>query len=287
MTAVTAGDARIAGRLDRFDIVGAGGRVIRGEARVVDGATASVVLLHGFKGFAHFSFFPLLADRLSRAGLTAISFNFSGSGVGEDMERFTDADAFENNSFGRELYDLVMVNAEADRRGWLGTRRGLFGHSRGGGIAVLHAARDERVAALATWSSISTVKRWSDADLTSWRERGYTEIANSRTGQTMRVGTNLLNEVVKHASGRLDIERAAAVIRCPWLIVHGDADETVPVAEGERLHAATNGRAELLRVSGATHGFNVSHGFAHPSPELQLVVDRTVDFFAGNLFAGT
>ena len=286
MTSATTDHARVAARLERFDIAGAGGRVIRGEARVVDDATASVVLLHGFKGFAHFSFFPLLAERLSRAGLTAISFNFSGSGVGVDMERFTDLDAFENNSFGRELYDLVMVNAEADRRGWLGARRGLFGHSRGGGIAVLHAARDERVAALATWSSISTVKRWSDADMASWQARGYTEIANSRTGQIMRVGTNLLNEVVKHGSGRLDIARAAAVIRCPWLIVHGDADETVPVEESERLHAASNGRAELLRVSGATHGFNVSHGFADPSPELQFVIDRTVGFFAGNLLAG-
>jgi uncharacterized protein len=283
MTAVTPGAERVEREVERFDIVGAGGRVIRGEARVVDGATGSVVLLHGFKGFAHFSFFPLLADRLAHAGMTAITFNFSGSGVGEDMERFTDFAAFENNSFGRELYDLVMVNAEAERRGWLGTKRGLFGHSRGGGIAVLHAARDERIAALATWSSISTVKRWSDTDMAVWRERGYANVENSRTGQVMRVGTTLLDEVVKHASGRLDIERAAAVIRCPWLIVHGDADETVPVSEGERLHAATRERAELLRIPGATHGFNVSHGFTTPSSELQLVMDRTVGFFAGNL----
>ena len=287
MVCAAGNDAHAEAALERFDIVGAGGRVIRGEARVVDGATSSVVLLHGFKGFAHFSFFPLLADRLSQAGMNAISFNFSGSGIGDDMERFTDFEGFEQNSFGRELYDLVMVNAEAERRGWLGAKRGLFGHSRGGGIAVLHAARDERIVALATWSSIATVKRWSEAQMAAWRERGYAEFANSRTGQVMRVGTNLLDEVVKHASGRLDIERAAAVIRCPWLIIHGDADETVPVAEGERLHAATNGRAELLRIPGATHGYNVSHGFTEPSPELRQVVDRTVEFFAGNLLAGT
>ncbi|MEP6731574.1 MAG: alpha/beta fold hydrolase [bacterium] len=273
--------------LERFDVPGAGGRVIRGEARVVDGATSSVVLLHGFKGFARFSFFPLLADRLSRAGITAIAFNFSGSGIGEDMERFTDPDAFEQNSFGRELYDLVAVNREAERRGWLGATRGLFGHSRGGGIAILHAARDERVAALTTWSAISTVKRWSETEMSAWRERGYADITNSRTGQIMRVGTNVLDEAVKHGSGRLDIERAASVVRCPWLIVHGDADESVPVLEGERLHAATHGRAQFLRVPTATHGFNVVHGASAQSAELQLVTERTVSFFAGSLHSAS
>ena len=280
MPIASATDVRPVARVERFDVVGASGRVIRGEARAVDGATASVVLLHGFKGFAHFSFFPLLAHRLAAAGMNAISFNFSGSGVGEDMERFTELEAFEQNSFGRELYDLVMVNAEAERRGWLGTKRGLFGHSRGGGMAVLHTARDERIAALATWASIATVKRWPMDEMDAWRDRGYAEFPNTRTGQIMRVGRNLLDEVVKHASGRLDITRAAAVIRCPWLIVHGDADETVPVGEADRLHVATAGRAELLRVPGATHGFNVTHGFAEPSPELHLVLDRTVGFFA-------
>ena len=41
---------------------------------------------HGFKGFKDWGFFPHLADRLARAGLVAVSFNFSGSGVGPDGE---------------------------------------------------------------------------------------------------------------------------------------------------------------------------------------------------------
>lgn len=261
-------------------MVGAGGRLIHGEARILPGATASVVLVHGFKGFLRFAFFPYLAARLSERGLNVVSFNFSGSGVGEDLETFTDFEAFEENSFGRELYDLVIVNREAEERGWLGDRRGLFGHSRGGGIAVLHASRDDRIDALVTWSAISTVARWTEPQMAEWRERGYSEVVNSRTGQVFRMGTGLLDEVQRHADGRLDVEKAASRVRCPWLIVHGECDETVSIAEGQRLHDASRGRAELFRVPGANHVFNVAHGMTIPSAALTSAADRTVDFLA-------
>ena len=119
----------------------------------------------------------------------------------------------------------------------------------------------------------------------SWRERGYSEIPNTRTGQVLRVDTNLLDEIQLHGHARLSIEQAAATIRAPWLIVHGDADETVPVSEGEQLHAASDGVSELLVVPGGTHTFNVSHRYASESPQLTLAMDRTVEFFSRHLLA--
>ena len=269
--------------VERFELTGAGGRAVRGEARLVRGATASVVLVHGFKGFLRFGFFPYLATRLVQQGLNVISFNFSGSGVGHDLETFTDFQAFEENSFGRELYDLVMVNRQADERGWLGEKRGLFGHSRGGGIAILHSSRDDRTNALVTWSAIATVKRWTETQMAEWRERGYAEVSNSRTGQVFRMGLGLLDEVQRHADNRLDVEKAASRVRCPWLIVHGETDETVPVREGERLYEASRERAEFLRIPHANHVFNVAHGMTEPSPALSMAVDRTVAFFVQSL----
>ena len=41
----------------------------------------AVVIVHGFKGFKDWGMFPVVADRLARAGLTAVSVNLSGSGV--------------------------------------------------------------------------------------------------------------------------------------------------------------------------------------------------------------
>ena len=269
----------------RFDVEGAAGRTIRGEARVVPGARASVVLVHGFKGFAHFAFFPYLADRLAAAGLTTVSFNFSGSGVGDDMETFSDAEAFEQNTYTRELHDLGIVMGEGERRGWITERRGLFGHSRGGGIAILRAARDVRVHALVTWASISTVRRWPTDVADAWRQRGWLDVENARTKQTFRLRTAVLDEATEHGDGMLDVTRAAETLLCPWLIVHGDADETVLIGEGESLAHAAGSNAELLRVAGGTHTFNVAHGMALPSPQLSEATERTVRFFVERLLA--
>jgi len=270
---------------ERFDLEGAHGRTIRGEVRLVPGAKAAVVLVHGFKGFARFAFFPFLADKLAAAGISAVSFNFSGSGIGEDMETFTDAEAFEENTYTRELHDLGIVLAHAGQQKWLGAHHGLWGHSRGGGIAILRAARDAHIHALATWSAISTVKRWPTDIAQEWRERGYWEVSNSRTGQTFRLRTPVLDEATEHGDGMLDIGKAAESLLCPWLIVHGDADETVQIGEGERLASAAGTNAEFLRIAGATHTFNVAHGMTSPSPQLIEATDRTVRFFTERLVA--
>ena len=282
---MTASGASLATAPERFDLEGAGGRTIRGVVRAAPNARASVVLVHGFKGFARFAFFPYLADRLAPAGITAVSFHFSGCGVGEDMETFSEPEAFEQNTYTRELHDLGMVLAEGERRGWIAPQHGLWGHSRGGGIAILRAARDSKIRALVTWAAISTVKRWPYDVADGWRERGYLDVENSRTGQRFRLGTAVLDEATAHGDGMLDVLKAAESLLCPWLIVHGEADETVHVAEGEALARAAGSNATLARIPSATHTFNVAHGMTSPSPQLGDATDRTVRFFVDRLLA--
>lgn len=267
--------------------------VIRGEAFHPEagsgdaGITGTVVICHGFKGFAHWAFFPYLARELAGSGMRAITFDISGSGVGPDRENFSTLEEFETNTFTQELTDLDEVIAESRRRGWIEGSFGLFGHSRGGGVAILHASRDEDVKALGTWAAISNARRWSDDDVKQWRERGYTDIHNSRTGQNMRLGTQLLDEIEALEKTRLDIPAAARRISAPWLIVHGDADETVTVKEGERLADLSPGFGMLWTVEGGNHGFGASHPVTEAPPTLALVVRGTVGFFAEHLARAT
>ena len=123
-----------------FAVTGAGGRTLRARATLPDEPRGTVIICHGFKGFAQWGFFPHIADALAREGLRAIRFDFSGSGVGPDGESFTEPRAFAENTFSRELEDVAAIEADARRRGWLEAPYGLVGHSRGGGTAILHAA---------------------------------------------------------------------------------------------------------------------------------------------------
>ncbi|HUF65336.1 MAG TPA: alpha/beta hydrolase [Gemmatimonadaceae bacterium] len=261
--------------------------VIRGDVYLSPGATTGVVFSHGFKGFGRWGFYPYLAPSVAAAGLNAVTFDYSGSGIGADRETYADPEAFAHNTYTRELADLAFVTAEARDRGWIGARYGVFGHSRGGGDAILHAARSPDVAALVTWAAISHVLRWLPAQADEWRSRGFTEVVNARTGDVLRLNVGLLEECERLGDTDLNIERAAARITIPWLLVHGTADESVPVTDAYRLYAAAgDGSAphiQLAILDGANHVFGGAHPLGDPPEVLRRLVSRTADFFATHL----
>ncbi len=245
----------------------------------------AVVIVHGFKGFKDWGMFPVLAERLARAGFVAVSLNVSGSGM-DDSGSGAWPERFGHNTFSAEVADLGRVLAEL-RAGRLGVLApaslGLLGHSRGGGTAILTAAADGRIASLVTWASISHVDRWPGRE-EEWRREGHIIIENSRTGEKWPMYTDVLDDVAKHRLGSLDIRAAAARIESPWLIIHGSADASVPLEEAEAL-AGANGRrtTELLTIRGAGHTFGAVHPWAGETPEIRHVMDRTVGWFGRTL----
>ncbi|MEO5580217.1 MAG: alpha/beta fold hydrolase [Gemmatimonadaceae bacterium] len=259
--------------------------IIRGDARIPADPTGTVVICHGFKGFARWAFFPYLAKRISEAGLRAITFDFSGSGIGSDRENFTNPEAFTNNTFTQELDDLGAVIAEARVRDWIDRDFGLFGHSRGGGVAILHASRNRDVKALVTWAAISDTNRWPPEVIAEWKTRGYVDVPNARTGQIIPLGTAVLEEVERLGETALNIASAASSIRAPWLVIHGASDETVPLAEAERLHDWAKDTSELRIIDGANHAFDARHPLTEPSPTLDAVTRDTVNFFVRHVAA--
>ena len=268
---------------EAFEIPCKDGLSIRGDVYPAESSLGTVVLCHGFKGFAHWGFFPYLAQTLAENGLTAITFDFSGSGIGPDRESFTEPGAFAGNTLSREQEDLENLVDYARRRKLINGKFGMFGHSRGGGTAILFTAgTDSNVSSLVTWSSISYPNRWSSEDVITWRRQGYVEVTNSRTGQIMRLDTDLLDDVELHEKTKLDIQAAARKIKVPWLIVHGTGDDTVPSSEAERLHALSPGVSTLRLIKGANHGFDAKHPLGEAPPVLEKVVLETVKFFVRN-----
>ncbi|MEP6858401.1 MAG: alpha/beta fold hydrolase [Gemmatimonadales bacterium] len=268
---------------EAFEIPCKDGLSIRGEVYPAESMIGTVVLCHGFKGFAHWGFFPYLARTLAENGLTAITFDFSGSGIGPDRESFTEPDNFAGNTLSSEQEDLENLVDYARRRKLIEGKFGLFGHSRGGGTAILFAAgTHSNVSSLVTWSSISYPNRWSSEDVITWRRQGYADVTNSRTGQIMRLDTDLLDDVELHGKTKLDIEAAARKIKVPWLIVHGTGDETVPSSEAEKLHSLSPGVSTLRLIKGANHGFDAKHPLGEAPPVLEKVVLETVKFFVRN-----
>ncbi len=260
---------------------------IRGDLRAPRGPPpeTAVVVCHGFKGFKDWGFFPVLARTLAARGHAVLSFNFSRSGIGPDEESFTDLDGFARQTHSRNLDEIRMV-LDAVTGGTLFPRAprkiGLFGHSRGGGEAILAAGEDGRVAALVTWAAIAAVERWGDEEVAAW-ERGETVfVENSRTRQRMPLAPEFWEDV-RSNTDRLDIIRAAERLTIPWLIVHGEADTSVSPTNARLLFDAAGERAELLLAEGAGHTFGAVHPYAGETESLRAAIEATAGWFETHL----
>ena len=274
--------------MSSFELTGADGGPLRGEVRTAArGADRpAVVICHGFKGFKDWGFFPYLAARLARGGMTAVTFNFSGAGVGPDGESFSEPERFGRATVSNDLADLNTV-CQALLDGSLvpglavPTRLGLFGHSRGGAVALLQAARTKTCRALVTWAAVADFRRWGPETLAKWRADGKLDIVNTRTGEVLPLYTDCLADLEAHCGGRLDLLRAAESLDVPWLIVHGEVDKTVPPSHAERLYrAVTSGDATLQVVRGGSHTLGAQHPWAGSTQQLEQGVDATVDWFS-------
>jgi pimeloyl-ACP methyl ester carboxylesterase len=135
-----------------------------------------------------------------------------------------------------------------------------------------------RLRALVTWAGVSTFDRLNESEKEYWREKGEIPLVNARTGQELTIDVNVLRDLETHGS-ELDLVSAAGAREAPWLIVHGDQDETVPVAEARLLAEEAAAPSELLVIEGANHTFGAQHPFAGPTPQLVQALNATQRWF--------
>jgi pimeloyl-ACP methyl ester carboxylesterase len=276
-----------------FSLPGPSGAALDGlidlpEAGRYPGPRPAVVICHGFKGFMEWGFFPYLAALLAERGYTAVRFNLSGSGMRPGEDRVADSAAFRADNHSLEVADLLAVleatgtTLEPERIDR--SRIGLLGHSRGGGNVLLAAARSpwrESVRALVTWAAVAGFDRYTPEQKNAWRHDGELPVVNARTGQQLALGLGLLEDLEAHRD-ELDLVAAAGRRAAPWLIIHGEDDESVPADDGRRLAAAADlsrGPAELLLIPGGSHTFGARHPFAGPTAHLIQALNATQTWF--------
>lgn len=274
-------------------IEGADGRKIPVDLHVPEVGNERVpviIFIHGFKGFKDWGTWPHVCEIMSRSGFAVARFNFSWNGTSPELPtEFCEPEQFGHNTFSRELEDLDLV---IENLWWAISmqkqidpqRLGLLGHSRGGGTAILKAAQDERIKALATWAAVSDFeKHLNGPELEAWMKTGRTDVLNTRTGQILPMYLDIREDFYANKTN-LDIEAAAMKIQVPQLIVHGTQDEAVPMREAEALKI-WNPFAEFVELHGANHTFGGKHPWEEKSlpDDTMKAVQATVTFFRQNL----
>lgn len=190
--------------------------------------------------------------------------------------------------FPAQLHDckaaVRWLRANAQRYGIDGRRIGAWGYSAGGHLAALlgatggaaelegacgspeHSSAVQAVVAVAAPSDLSRMGGWHD---------------EPDSPEALLVGGPLSerSDLVQQANPL----RYVAATTPPFLLIHGEDDDTVPLSQSQLLYAAlleAGATASFVRMARSGHNFGLS------SPHFSLITSRIQTFFdtylAGN-----
>ena len=203
-----------------------------------------VVLCHGFGGRKEGQLFELIADSLQAHGVASIRFDFNGHGESEGrFEEMTVPNEIEDAKHVIEyVRDLRYVSDVA-----------LAGHSQGGVVAAMTAGELEQgdIKAVALMAPAGVLRDDAIRGTTADARGSYDPLDPPETVELWgrRLGRNYLKTAFS-----LPIYETAARYKGPALIVHGNADRTVPYTYGERFHQQWEG-SEYVMLEYFDHGF--------------------------------
>ncbi|MBD1210355.1 MAG: prolyl oligopeptidase family serine peptidase [Ignavibacteria bacterium] len=255
---------------------------VSADARCSLNHTASVpvlLILHGFKAFARWGFFPYFGEYFADKGFLTLTVNFSLNGtphrINADSEECSEPENFARNTISQEVRDAeTMVRAVVEgkfdaqapifaeqlRTRWNGDIF-LLAHSRGGASAWVLGERFKEVKKIAALGTIARLDRFTDRAKQEWRKNGFFAVQNARTGQELRIDAGYLDDIAENAS-RLEPLQTIKRLRQALLLVHGDQDLTVPIAEAETLYAAAQKakcNVHWETIPQTAHTFGISH----------------------------
>jgi pimeloyl-ACP methyl ester carboxylesterase len=245
-----------------------------------------VFLVHGFKGFKDWGFFPLAAKYFEENGFHAVVFNFSHNGVSPGSTDFDDLPGFAKNTLTLEVEELNEITALVMSGNFCNFNGQLFiiGHSRGGGVSLLASPEINNLNAVAVWSSISYVDRYTTRQKNEWKTNGSLSFLNSRTGQEMSMNYSFLEDLISKKEEALSIEKSISKLECPVLAIHGEIDLTVPVKDSEKIiSCCRNKNSELFIVPKAGHTFNMVHPATEVTEQFFSVIKKTENFFRSQI----
>jgi len=184
-----------------------------------------VIASHGLFSSKDSEKFVEIGKFFSSMGIAIIRYDHQGCGESE-------GDISETTVSSR-IKDLEAICELAINHPLLGDDIGLLGSSMGGFISIFKGASDPRIKALALWATPSHFL-------------GKREMTQE--------GASLLKDSFYQESKRYDARRAIKkVSHC--LILHGEADELVPLSQANELYSLAKPPKNLEIFSGGDHRF--------------------------------
>ncbi|MFH1775059.1 MAG: alpha/beta fold hydrolase [Chloroflexota bacterium] len=215
-----------------------------------------IIVSHGMESSKDGSKWPVLARYLYEAGFACLRFSHRGCGEGAEKSQ----GEFADTTLSSRIQDYRAAIDYIETAGVDTHRLGAVGSSFGGMVAL--AAGDIRLKALAILSTPCRFQMPSEEFLKAYRNDDLFDLPS---GNKIKAG--FWRDIQEY-----DMCRAAASLNRPLLIVHGSADELVPVDNAREIYECARKLRRLEIVAGASHRFdNPDH--------LERFISLSLDWF--------
>ena len=194
-----------------------------------------VVLGHGVTGNKDRPLLVALAEGLAERGWPCLRLSFSGNGDSGGQ--------FEDSNISKEVEDLRVVLETVPQE----KRIAYIGHSMGAAVGVLTAATGIGIQSLVTLAGMTHTSDFVAREFGDV-EPGQGCMWDEDDCPLSQAFVDDLNNIGSTLS-------AAAKIMQPWLLIHGTADDVVPLKDSQDAYAAASCRKELLEIPDAGHVF--------------------------------
>lgn len=222
-----------------------------------------IIFIHGYMGYKDWGCWNFVSDFFTKNNYAFLKYNISHNGgtLSQPVD-FNDLESFAKNNYMKEIQDFEAIVRVVDSEFTSNPEIYVIGHSRGGGIALLHSDFG-RIEKIASWAGISNISdRFPKGDmLDQWKKDGVYFRENGRTKQKMPHNYSQYENFLRYKD-RLNIENYCKNSTKPTLIIHGENDQSVLIKEGETI--AEWLQTDLVRIP------NTEHTFGTKQPYIQL-----------------
>ena len=196
-----------------------------------------LIIGHGVTGNKDRPWSEALANAAAGAGIPALRFSFAGNGDSEG--------SFADCMISKEVADLGAV---LDATAAAGYEDIIFaGHSMGGAVGVLRASSDSRIKRLISLSGMVHTKRFTEEEF----GEETPDAGLMWEDEDCPLSSAYVNDLTTIDT----VIGKATDIHVPWLLIHGDADDVVPIEESREIFAQANEPKEILELPGVNHVF--------------------------------
>ena len=194
-----------------------------------------VVLGHGVTADKDRPFLIAIANGLSERGWPCIRFSFSGNGDSEGR--------FEDSTITKEVGDLKSILKTVPQE----QRVAYIGHSMGAAVGVKAAVECMAIQSLVSLAGM--------VDTSGFAEREFGDVQPDNGCMWEEPDCPLSSIFINDMAQVSDVLSEAAQVRAPWLMIHGSADDVVPIKDSRDAFDVARCEKELIEIPGADHMF--------------------------------